>query len=542
MRSSRPSLPSEQVTGASRAAPRGSPPRGPVASPRTPPAARRDGFAAAPTSRKAVELAPQLTPDPALQRHTERSWQLEPGQATQVGLRTLALGERPAQPRLREVSEAELQAQVLRERQVRAAALFRGEARPAARVTPEDGSVKVRAFHLAAFRDGGQEYAYALARIGQREGFNVVLRVPSTQVEALQVELARRKLDNVQLQPIFGASLYGPERLDGWSEDQGELHLDGSVSVLPQLERGGAVFAKVLAERERRMAARLGGSAGRFAVVGAVSERAAQRALAAIAVGRGAALRSANTYLEGGNSLAGTLPSGEGYVVVGKDSLAASRLLLEGELGRPVSPDELKARVAEDCGVSPGHVFAVEQPGDFHLDMKMMLLPGGQVVINDALEAAALQARWLRDDHAARRPTTRAELAAWERDGVELEAALAAEAVRAREAAAAEALAVEDLAGTGLTVHRMAGVFSAMPGHGAMNFLNGEGALNAKGEGFYVTLGGDSRAEQYVVGRLDALPSGPRRVHFISKSLSAETLTHQGGLSCRTKLEAQPAD
>ncbi|MBL8955282.1 MAG: hypothetical protein JNK82_31200 [Myxococcaceae bacterium] len=463
--------------------------------------------------------------DPALQRHTERTWLLGGGAATHVPLRSLELGERSATPpALREVSETELRARVNEQQQARAVELAAGRPRPAARATPEDGSVKVRAFHLAAFRDGGQEYAYALARIGQREGFDVVLRVPSEHLAVRREELALRKLTNVQLQPIAEANLHGPERLDGWSEDQGELHLDGSVSVLPRLPPGAALFRAVLAEREQR----LRGAGGPFPSVGAVSERNAERALAAIAVGRDAGLRTATTYLEGGNTLTGTLPSGEGYALVGRDSFTASRLLLEHELGRAVTADELTARVAEDLGVETKHVFAVEQPGDFHLDMKMMLLPGGHVVVNDAAQAAGLQATWLREEHAER--------------GVpvppELEAALAREAQRAKTVAAAEALAVRDLAGTGLTVHRMAGVFAALPGRGAMNFLNGEAAQNAKGEAFYVALGGDARAEAHVVGELGALPGGARRVHFISRSLSAETLTHHGGLSCRTKLEA----
>ncbi len=523
-----------------RALPRSGEARPQPAPPRPAAPPRADGFRDGARAAGQPELAPALKPDLALQQHTERSWLLANGSATQVGLRTLELIERPAEPRLREVSEGELEARTLVQAGVRAAQLAARQPRPVARITPEDGSVRVRAFHLAAFRDGGQEYAWALARIGQREGFSVVLRVPAEHVDALGVELQRRKLDNVKLQPISGATLHGPDRLDAWSEDQGELHLDGTVSVLPRLERDDAVRAEVLREREARLRDRLvpGAAPDRFAVVGAVSARRAERALAALAVGRGGELRTATTYLEGGNTLAGTLPSGQGYVVIGKDSLVASRALLEHELGRPVTLAELRSRVAEDCGVTPGCVFEVEQPGDFHLDMKMMLLPGGHAVVNDAVEAAALQAGWLRDDHQRGRPADPAALPQWEQVGRKLEAALAGEAARAEAAARVEALTAEDLEAAGLVVHRMAGVFAPVAGRGAMNFLNGEAALNAKGERFYVALGGDARAEQHVIARLDALPGRFSRVHFISKSLSADTLSHFGGLSCRTKLEA----
>src|SRR5204863_2865870 len=97
--------------------------------------------------------------------------------------------------------------------------------------------------------------------------------------------------------------------------------------------------------------------------------------------------------------------------------------------GQPVSEADVRAAVAKDLGVEPAHLFLVEQPGVFHLDMAMTLLRPGTVLLNDATEALALQTQWLREDYEAwrLRPDAgppedyRQELAAWQQAGRDLE-------------------------------------------------------------------------------------------------------------------------
>ncbi|GMU60042.1 MAG: hypothetical protein AMXMBFR34_18050 [Myxococcaceae bacterium] len=40
----------------------------------------------------------------------------------------------------------------------------------------------------------------------------------------------------------------------------------------------------------------------------------------------------------------------------------------------------------------------MQQPGDFHIDMHVTLLPNGKAVVNDAASVFALQKQWLTED------------------------------------------------------------------------------------------------------------------------------------------------
>lgn len=493
--------------------------------------------------------------------HAIRSWQASPAQIEQKPLRAPGAPDAVTAELMpyRPVKESRLAEAVVVAHQQRTSQLASGQSRRAALVTPEDGDVTARAYHLASFNDGGEQFAYAMARVGEVEGFKVVLRVASERSDQIKQELALGRLDNVSLLPVEDAPR-GPGRLELWTEDHGELHLDGSISVPRSLHLndgiGEGALQGLVRGRSDRLAPELGASARalQFPIVGAVSQRNSQRAMVALAEVAGLPPRVQNGYLEGGNSLVGRRANGEPYALIGKDSLEASRLVLEKDLGRALSTTELTSLIADDFGVSPENVIPVEQPGDFHLDMRMMLLPGGHVVLNDAAAAASMQREWALSDHQSRKPAApptgapheaqvafRAALAGWESTGVELAKRLDAVSAHAEATAQYERLSAEQLEESGLRVHRMAGVFEEVPGMPQMNFLNGEAAKNSRREGFYVALGGDRRAEQYVIDTLlNGLPSGLERVHFLSRNLTQATLKHFGGLSCRAKLEAEP--
>jgi hypothetical protein len=76
-----------------------------------------------------------------------------------------------------------------------------------------------------------------------------------------------------------------------------------------------------------------------------------------------------------------------------------------------------------------------------------------------------------------------------------------------------------------------------------MNFLNGERGQNASGEQFYITLGGDERAQKYVTDMFsNVIPSGLDRIHFLDPKLTDVTLGLNGGISCRAKIEGDIVD
>ncbi|MBX7099065.1 MAG: hypothetical protein K1X89_15245 [Myxococcaceae bacterium] len=477
----------------------------------------------------------------------------------------------PAAARPARVSAEQLEAAVSQAYDTRAKTLGTGSAKAPSLVTPEDGNVVARAYHLAVLgqQQFPAEFPLAMAAVGQREGFDVVVRVDSKRADALRTLAAEQGLTNVKLVEVEVPE--GDRGMDAWSEDHGELHLDGTISVPRSLSKHdgvGTLDATIALFRDRMARAYPGVpftaktdedlTALRrqypeidYLDLGVVSRNDAQRAVASLVADQPAKLRVANTYLEGGNTLVGRRAGGRGYALVGADSLGVSRAALEKDLGRKVSDAELKTLVAQDCGIAPADLVVVEQPKDFHLDMHMMLLPDGKVVLNDPLESVKLQKTWLAEDLARSKPTapgpsaTEAEradfataLESWQQTATDRQERLARVEERARNQAPRMDAIAKTMAESGLEVHRMAGVFEDTGDDRPMNFLNGEAALNPQRQKFYIALGGDPRAEAYAVQQLGSrLPSGFERIHFLDRELTTSTLRDFGGLSCRSKLE-----
>jgi hypothetical protein len=202
--------------------------------------------------------------------------------------------------------------------------------------------------------------------------------------------------------------------------------------------------------------------------------------------------------------------------------------------------------LAADFGLEPDRIVPVEQPADFHLDMRVMALPGGHVLVNDAQAAFALQQQWLLADQAAQEPAGNpAAHADWVARGNALTTALAGLARTAGQEAALEARTVADLQAAGLQVHRVAGTFPAVRIDGgaagrlqlpAMDFLNAAQWTSADGKRVAVLLGGDERAETLVRQQwLNGLPTGWDQVAFLDPGVSAASLKRFGGIQCRVK-------
>jgi hypothetical protein len=409
-------------------------------------------------------------------------------------------------------------------------------------------------------------FAEVAARVGRAEGFSVVAR------------LAPGSEWMPHLVGVPGLALIElPGRKYIWTEDVTEIGTDGAFQMTARVGDRALLRRALFVDRVRRLYPEVtagelealrampvvpDGPPGElppevlrrypdmlFMLQGLVERDAGQEVAAAIAAARGAHLREATTYLEGGNVLLGTLPRGEPYALVGRDSVAISRAMLERDRGRSVGEAEVTTAIAADLGVAPARLVLVEQPGVFHLDMALTLLAPGTVLLNDAREAFRLQSAWMRDDHDAWRPRRasassearhRRDLELWEEAGRALERTLEAMGRHTERFARLEARALADLHAAGLAVLRVPGRFlhPAMPWErDVMNFLNGEAGTSAEGRAYFITQGGDPRAERAVAERLLAPGTGLDRLYLAPPLASRETLWEKGGIGCRLKAE-----
>jgi hypothetical protein len=470
---------------------------------------------------------------------------------------------------VRRVSEEELRAALDRVAAARAAALADLARAPAASpIVPEDLTRRARVFHLAVEHYTDAAFAEFLAGVGAVEGFQVVARLSPGAAWADHL----RHVPNLALTEVPG-----PHYI--WSEDISEISVDGTFHMTARVGDPRLLARALLVDRVRRyypqvppaelaaiaaLPTERGGQNGglpseillgvpdvRFMLQGLVEREGGQRVGAAIALTRGAPLREAMTYLEGGNVLVGTMPGGASFALVGRDSLAVSRALLQRHLGRPVGDGELRAAVAKDLGIEPARLYPVEQPWVFHLDMAMALLRPGTVVLNDAWEAFRLQTTWMREDHAAWRPRRESassevehlrDLERWRAAGRDLEETIRRMQRFTEFFARYEARAAADLDAVGLQVVRVAGRFvhPTLPwARDVMNFLNGEAGTNGQGRTYFVTQGGDPRAERYIADRLLTRDTGLDRLYLAPRLVSRETLWEKGGTGCRVKVEGE---
>lgn len=416
-------------------------------------------------------------------------------------------------------------------------------------VLPEDATLKPSVAHLTVGKDLDAAFARTLARVGLLEGFPVVV---AGDAATLKASLGPKELSNVTFAPRAGGA-------SPWVEDSGELHAGGTVSIPARLALDEeAFFHAIQTERVLRMRPDMPADEraalettrswaleerypeSAFTLPGKVAATKAHEGKAAMATAQGRPLRRSLTYLEGGNVLAGTRPDGSPYALVGADSVVTSRLVLEQDLGRLPSDDEVKLAIAKDLGLTPQQLVVIEQPGTFHLDMALRPLGPGQLVLNDAKAAYATQAARLRAEHRAKKPTGDAAVQDWEKQGRLLERNLAELAKVADRDAAMEAKAERELRQAGFTVSRAAGRYLNPADGGqtdAYNFLNGEVAQGKDGRPFMVTQGGPTELEQAFVLALAVLPGAPARVYFGDRKASAQSLANFGGTGCRVKFD-----
>lgn len=389
-------------------------------------------------------------------------------------------------------------------------------------VAPKDHSLRVDSMDVGL--DGtqaSQVYLRQLSLIGEIEQFQVRALVKPEDLKSAERKLQESDCRNYQLQPSTATA--------PWLEDYSEPLLDGS-RVVPALFNHPTPLSALL--RTSRNARYLPlGLKGYFTMQGGVQVQGGQQVGGAQGVPYGEKIHQAQSYIEGGNLLSGRRADGTPYLLVGKDSMELSRDLLSHKLGRPATDLELQQMVAADYGVEPDQVVAVEQPGEFHLDMRMMPLAPGVIALQDSLEAARLQTGWITQEMGP-------ELQDWQKQGLEQLNEVSQTAARYEE------LAQQDLQKAGFKVVRMAGVFRNMDKvkEDGANFFNARHGTNSEGEKYTIMMGGTAQEEAYLAGRLLGEGQLPvDRLYFLDPEPNRETLSLQGGMKCRTKTHGQLA-
>ncbi len=421
------------------------------------------------------------------------------------------------------VTEKRLEKVVAQSTKEREQRLEGSQAPAGLRATPKDNSLNPTT--VTMFTDSLSEvsgvYAQQMAQIGQIEGFQVVLAGHAGQIENIEAELDQKRVKNISFMSL-------PEG-EVWVEDYGEPLLQKGW-VTPAIFQGDWVRETIDQGRQSRFPEDVATNFGQLGQVHACQ-------LQPTALGQAAALGGQAVqglaYLEGGNTLTGTRPNGEAYALVGQDSLSVTKKLLNTE-----SDQKVKEAVASDLGLPVSSVFAVEQPGEFHLDMRMMPVAPGEIAINDARAAAEQQIVWLEAQ-------LQKDLQLPDQDAEELRAEFADRSQGLREEAKKRAqyeeITTRDLEAAGMKVHHVPGVFvhPDEPSTDTSNFFNARHGVNEAGERFSIFMGGKPEEEAFVAERLLHGGMGLTRLHFLDPTQTAATLSLQGGLKCRTKPDGE---
>lgn len=465
-------------------------------------------------------------------RYALRSYFPTPaGELAVVDFRDLFKSAGPAYPSQRytvtskEISKAVKDTGAVRSQQLTSGKLVAGD-----RVVPKDGALNPENFaiYLNSASDVSFRYAEQLSQIGKLEGFHVV--AGGRNVNSEEKELKKGGYDNLSYLTADGG--------EAWVEDYGEPTLAGG-RVCPAIfsDSGDQVPNWIAQGRQERFTAH--GLDGHFAFHGAVNQGKFQPYCLAQGLAEKGSIRQALSYMEGGNIMPGTNANGDGFVLVGKDSFHVSRRLLEKQTGKQWSVEDTKRAIAADLGLKPENVHGIEQPGAFHLDMRMTQVAPGEFLLNDSVAACKQQIEWLKRDLA-----DRTELSAEDRTKLEgkLEERSEAMLKQAKLMARYEALTAADLEGAGMKVHRAPGVFvdTSDPGRDVCNFFNVRHGTNESGERFTILMGSTPRHEAFFAPKLFEASGGEiSRMHFLDPKVSQTTLDMMGGLKCRTKPEGE---
>ena len=384
-------------------------------------------------------------------------------------------------------------------------------------VAPKDHSLHIDSMDMLYQSWGvARQYFQEMTEVGKVEQFQVRGLVSGSSLESAEKSLNEAGVSNYQLHPSDSTGT--------WLEDYSEPLLEGGRVVPARFASEGHKLSEVLTQARLARFEPLG-LAGDFTRQGSVDSGDYQKVGGAQGMVHGERVFQAHSYVEGGNLLSGLRPDGTPYVLVGQDSLDLTGELLARQLGHKPDEQEVRQAVAADYGVQPDQVFGVEQPGEFHLDMRMTPLGPGVIGLQDSRLAAHMQADWIREELGSTMTPS------WNKEVEEMIEA-------GDEAARYEALTRRDLEKAGLTVVPMAGVFRNMDNKkvDGANFFNARHGTNPDGEKYTIMMGGTAKQEAYVADLLLGHGHLPvDRLYFLDPEQNQETLPDRGGLKCRTK-------
>jgi len=407
--------------------------------------------------------------------------------------------------------------------------------RPAvqARLTPKDTSARPRTMFMAYVSDDEIGAANSRRLIADVASFGATLGF------VVRVSCLAGARPFWTCGPPAGVTLAELDEgldLSGWAEDSGEFRTDGRVAI-PALVKGDA---KQVIEDDRAargykaLADRTTEAYLNMARVG-VSVQQHKKWAEKVALGGvlNQEVFNLGSHLEGGNLLIGSYPNGTPFALVGRDGFAVTRTLYKSDAAA-------LAAIADDVGAKPEQVFVIEQPGQYHLDMGMLIIGSGIVAVNDSgmvldvldrqlklvcgqlIELAkaggtgytAAQVTLAYDDTIAKLRTTLGQSVDYE-----------ARAVQGLRAARPE-----------LTIQRVPAVFPPTEFTPRMNFLNGEIGSTEAGLGYLITNGGLPFAEEAVLTRYAAGSGGLLgTVCFTTPAAASASFDQGGGIGCRVK-------
>ncbi|CCB89760.1 hypothetical protein [Simkania negevensis] len=264
-------------------------------------------------------------------------------------------------------------------------------------------------------------------------------------------------------------------------------------------------------------------------IVGQVLEKGQQEKAVRLATALGVPASMSLTYSEGGNTISGFRGNGEPYIIIGLDSFSATKAIMEQDLGRPVSAEEVKMAFGIDYGIPIKDIYFIEQPGDFHLDMNMAIVGDGVIAVNDAVQA-------FRDFEP--------EYERYLREDMGIQDAATIQRFKDRTLAACELKkpfedkAAKDLEVQGFEVRRVAGSFSYKKGEGphapVMNFFNMVSGEAPDGKRVIVAMGCINKEYENRFREM-VRDLNPDAVYFLSAEATKTSLAKHGGISCRSK-------
>lgn len=392
----------------------------------------------------------------------------------------------------------------------------------------KDPTLDPSAYYMAydAIDSASLGFIAQMAQVGRHEDFHVVANCESGgDADQLLDTLPAEARENV-------TCVVNPGSHDTWAEDHGEYTTAGEMVVPAPLPTKFDLDSAIDDGRMVRFYNDRDSEASTtefplidFSKHGRVGERRTQEEAVAAALSTGAKnVKMAVSYVEGGNFMPGRKPDGTPFALVGKDSVAVTRKLLQHEGKKRVDQQDAVRHIAQDYGLRPEQVVPVEQPGEFHIDMAMALAGPGLVILNDSRAVADLQQQWLTEHYDNK----------WFRWGESKQVQQTID--RAERLAVYEDMVEKDLKKAGMQVYRIPGVFPASAANSEMNFFNLRQGRNDQGEEFAIAMGGDERAEQaFAATMLGGIPTGYQRIHFLDRELTPLTLDLSGGIKCRSK-------